>query len=112
MKVLKQLFEERRKNAEPRENKDFLDLVIEELKKEKPLLNQKTAFNLLYALLFASFETTSSGITIALKFLAENPKALRELTVRKWILSQNLDIIYYMSKVRTDGNELLLEPLR
>jgi len=80
MKVLKQLFEERRKNAEPRENKDFLDLVIEELKKEKPLLNQKTAFNLLYALLFASFETTSSGITIALKFLAENPKALRELT--------------------------------
>nr|CAB3485237.1 unnamed protein product [Digitaria exilis] len=81
LKVLKQLLDERKK-AEPRESKDFFDLVIDELKKEKPLLNEKTALNLLFALLFASFETTSSGITIALKFLADNPKALQELTVR------------------------------
>ncbi|KAF8704009.1 hypothetical protein HU200_031493 [Digitaria exilis] len=79
LKVLKQLLDERKK-AEPRESKDFFDLVIDELKKEKPLLNEKTALNLLFALLFASFETTSSGITIALKFLADNPKALQELT--------------------------------
>ncbi|KAF8702815.1 hypothetical protein HU200_032648 [Digitaria exilis] len=79
LKVMKQLLDERKKE-EPRESKDFFGLVIDELKKEKPLLNEKTALNLLFALLFASFETTLSGITIALKFLADNPKALQELT--------------------------------
>ncbi|CAN6172228.1 unnamed protein product [Urochloa humidicola] len=79
LKVLKQLLDGR-KNEEPRESKDFFGLLIDELKKEKPLLNEKTALNLLFALLFASFETTSSGIAVALKFLTDNPKALQELT--------------------------------
>ncbi|KAJ1277111.1 hypothetical protein BS78_05G269300 [Paspalum vaginatum] len=79
MKVLKQ-FIDGRKNAKPRERKDFLDLVIDELRKEKPVLSEKVAFNLLFSLLFASFETTSSAITVILKFLTDNPKALQELT--------------------------------
>ncbi|WVZ49337.1 hypothetical protein U9M48_000705, partial [Paspalum notatum var. saurae] len=79
MKVLKQLIDGR-KNAKPREPKDFLDLVINELKKEEPVLNEKAAFNLLFALLLASFETASSAITVVLKFLTDNPKALQELT--------------------------------
>ncbi|KAJ1255426.1 hypothetical protein BS78_K235500 [Paspalum vaginatum] len=58
----------------------FLDLVIDELRKEKPVLSEKVAFNLLFSLLFASFETTSSAITVILKFLTDNPKALQELT--------------------------------
>ena len=82
MKVLKQLIDER-KNTKPRERKDFVDLLIDELRKEKPVLSEKVAFNLLFSLLFASFETTSSAITVVLKFLTDNPKALQELTVRK-----------------------------
>ncbi|KAJ1277125.1 hypothetical protein BS78_05G270400 [Paspalum vaginatum] len=79
MKVLKQLIDGR-KNAKPREPKDFLDLVINELKKDEPVLNEKAAFNLLFALLLASFETASSAITVVLKFLTDNPKALQEIT--------------------------------
>ncbi|WVZ94450.1 hypothetical protein U9M48_040339, partial [Paspalum notatum var. saurae] len=59
---------------------DFVDLLIDELRKEKPVLSEKVAFNLLFSLLFASFETTSSAITVILKFLTDNPKALQELT--------------------------------
>ena len=91
IKVLKQLLDVR-KNAEARESKDFLDLVIDELNKEKPLLNEKTSLNLLFALLFASFETTSSGIAVALKFLTDNPKALQELTVSKLIICIYTDL--------------------
>ncbi|KAJ1277205.1 hypothetical protein BS78_05G277200, partial [Paspalum vaginatum] len=65
-----------------------------QLKKEKPVLNEKEAFDLLYSLLFASFETTSSAITVILKFLTDNPKALQELTEEH---EQNL-------KRRTDPN--------
>ena len=83
MKVLKQLIDGRRKNAKPLERKNFVDLVIDEFKKERPVLNEEVAFNLLFSLLFASFETTSSAITVILKFLTDNPKALQELTVRK-----------------------------
>ncbi|WVZ49665.1 hypothetical protein U9M48_001002, partial [Paspalum notatum var. saurae] len=80
LKVLKQLLDGRR-NIEPRENnKDLLDLMVQELNKEEPLLNEKTVLNLLFVLLFGSFEATSSAITVALKFLTDNPKALQELT--------------------------------
>ncbi|TVU25238.1 hypothetical protein EJB05_27727, partial [Eragrostis curvula] len=78
MKTLKELLDERQ-IAEPRKSNDFFDVVIDEIKKEKPILNEKAALNLLFLLLFASFETTSSGLTAALKFLTDNPKALQEL---------------------------------
>ncbi len=44
-------------------------------------MTENTALNLLFSLLFGSFDTTSSGITAMLKFLTDNPEALRELTV-------------------------------
>uniref|UniRef100_A0ACD5YPJ3 Uncharacterized protein n=1 Tax=Avena sativa TaxID=4498 RepID=A0ACD5YPJ3_AVESA len=79
MKILRKLLDERKK-APHQKSGDFLDLLIDDLKEEKHLMNEKFALDLLFALLFAGFETTSSGITVALRFLTDNPKALQELT--------------------------------
>ena len=62
---------------------DFFDLVINEMKKPNPIMNENIALDLLFLLLFASHETTSMGLTAILKFLTDNPKALQELTVSK-----------------------------
>lgn len=82
MKVLKQQLDERR-NAAERKTVDFFDLVIDELNKHNPTMNENIALDLLFLLLFASHETTSMGLTAILKFLTDNPKALQELTVSK-----------------------------
>ncbi|OEL36169.1 Cytochrome P450 87A3 [Dichanthelium oligosanthes] len=79
MKVLKQQLDERRNTAE-RKTVDFFDLVINELNKPNPIMNENIALDLLFLLLFASHETTSMGLTAILKFLTDNPKALQELT--------------------------------
>uniref|UniRef100_A0ACD5ZFQ6 Uncharacterized protein n=1 Tax=Avena sativa TaxID=4498 RepID=A0ACD5ZFQ6_AVESA len=79
MKILRKLLDERKKSPHQK-SKDFLDLLIDDLKEEKHLMNENFALDLLFVLLFAGFETTSSGITVALRFLTDNPKALQELT--------------------------------
>uniref|UniRef100_A0A453CEX4 Cytochrome P450 87A3 n=1 Tax=Aegilops tauschii subsp. strangulata TaxID=200361 RepID=A0A453CEX4_AEGTS len=80
MKILKELLNERKK-ATCWESVDFIDILIDDLKDKKTLMNEKIALDLLFLLLFAGFETTSSGITATLKFLTGDPKALQELTV-------------------------------
>ncbi|XP_066335805.1 cytochrome P450 87A3-like [Miscanthus floridulus] len=79
MKMLKQQLVERR-NAADRETVDFYDLVIDELNKPHPIMDESTALDLLFAMLFASHETTSMVLTVILKYLTDNPKALQELT--------------------------------
>ncbi|CAD6206023.1 unnamed protein product [Miscanthus lutarioriparius] len=69
-----------RRNAAERKTVDFFDLVIDEMKKPNPIMNENIALDLLFLLLFASHETTSMGLTAILKFLTDNPKALQELT--------------------------------
>uniref|UniRef100_A0A0D9ZPG3 Cytochrome P450 n=1 Tax=Oryza glumipatula TaxID=40148 RepID=A0A0D9ZPG3_9ORYZ len=80
MKVLRGMMKERM--AEPeRPCEDFFDHVIQELRREKPLLTETIALDLMFVLLFASFETTALALTIGVKLLTENPKvvdALRE----------------------------------
>jgi len=78
LKTLKGLLEERKKGVR-QESIDFLDLLIDDLKEERPVMSEKVALDLIFLLLFASFETTSSGIMVALKFLTDNPNALQEL---------------------------------
>ncbi|XP_049349858.1 cytochrome P450 87A3-like isoform X2 [Solanum verrucosum] len=79
MKMLKRMLEERK--SQPRkEQSDFFDYVLEELQSKDTILTEAIALDLMFALLFASFETTSSAITLAIKFLHEHPKALKELT--------------------------------
>nr|XP_029148647.1 cytochrome P450 87A3-like isoform X1 [Arachis hypogaea] len=78
MKMLKKMLEERR--AKPRkEQSDFFDYVVEELKKEGTILTEAIALDLMFVLLFASFETTSLAITYAIKVLSHNPLVLKQL---------------------------------
>lgn len=82
MKVMKRMLKERMSTAD-RQCEDFFDMVIAELKKERSLMTESIALDLMFVLLFASFETTSLTLTLAMKFLSDNPKALQELTVRE-----------------------------
>lgn len=82
MRMLRELLDERKKKtAHQLESIDFFDALIDELKQEKPAVSENVALDLVFLLLFASFETTSSGITAILRFLTDNPMALEELTV-------------------------------
>ncbi|KAH0974766.1 hypothetical protein GBA52_016665 [Prunus armeniaca] len=79
MRMLKNMLQERR--AESRKQPvDFFDYVLEELKKEGTILTEGIALDLMFVLLFASFETTSLAITLAMKFLSDHPLVLKQLT--------------------------------
>ncbi|XP_059661721.1 cytochrome P450 87A3 [Cornus florida] len=79
MRMLKNMLEERRAN--PRKHQvDFFDYVLEELVKENTILTEAIALDLMFVLLFASFETTSLALTLATKFLSDHPLVLMELT--------------------------------
>ncbi|KAF7139596.1 hypothetical protein RHSIM_Rhsim07G0133600 [Rhododendron simsii] len=79
MRMLKNLLQERQAN--PREKQsDFFDYVLEELGEEDTILTEEMAQDLMFKLLFVSFETTFLAITMTTKFLLENPLALKELT--------------------------------
>lgn len=78
MKMLKKMLQERR--AKPRKQQsDFFDYVVEELKKEGTILTEAIALDLMFVLLFASFETTSLALTYAIKFLSDHPLVFRQL---------------------------------
>ncbi|KAL0297807.1 UNVERIFIED_CONTAM: cytochrome [Sesamum radiatum] len=70
MKTLKTMLQERRERPEKIET-DFFDYVLEELQREDTLLTEAIALDLMFVLLFASFETTSLALTLAIKFLVE-----------------------------------------
>ncbi|CAD6243028.1 unnamed protein product [Miscanthus lutarioriparius] len=79
MKVLRKMMRERM--ADPgRQSEDFFDVLIEELRREKPVMTEAIALDLMFVLLFASFETTALALTLGVKLLAENPRVLRALT--------------------------------
>lgn len=80
--MLKNMLNERRAN--PRKHRsDFFDYVLEELGRENTILTEAIALDLMFVLLFASFETTSLALTLAMKLLSDHPLVLKELTVRK-----------------------------
>lgn len=88
MKMLKNLLNERR--AMPGKNRsDFFDYVLEELQKEGTILSEAIALDLMFVLLFASFETTSLALTLAVKFLSDDPSVLKKLTVCEMISTKN-----------------------
>ncbi|KAJ4951779.1 hypothetical protein NE237_028611 [Protea cynaroides] len=79
MKLLKEILHERRAMPEKQKG-DFFDYVLQELKKEGTILTEAIALDLIFVLLFASFETTSLALTLAMKFLSDHPSVLKELT--------------------------------
>ncbi|KAH6774117.1 cytochrome P450 [Perilla frutescens var. frutescens] len=79
MKMLRKMLQERR--ARPRETQiDFFDYVLEELKREDTVVTEAMALDLMFVLLFASYETTSSALTLAIKFLTDHPLVFKQLT--------------------------------
>ena len=79
IKVIKDVFEERKSS-----NKiygDFLDHLLEEVKKKDTILSEEIAIDLVFGLLFAAYETTSEAITLAIKFISDHPQVLAQLTV-------------------------------
>lgn len=80
MRVLKELLEERRSSSDRRSG-DFFDLLIDELQKDGSMLTEAIALDLIFGLLFASFETTSLALTMTIKYLTKHPQVLDKLTV-------------------------------
>ncbi|CAL5187552.1 unnamed protein product [Lathyrus oleraceus] len=78
MKMLKNMLQERREMPR-KQQKDFFDYVIEELRKEGTVLTEAIALDLMFVLLFASFETTSLALTYAIKLLSDNPLVFKQL---------------------------------
>jgi cytochrome P450 len=60
---------------------DFLELIVEELQTEKPTIDEKFATDALVALLFTSFVTLAPILTLAFKFLSDNPEVIKALEV-------------------------------
>ncbi|CAO2173033.1 unnamed protein product [Urochloa humidicola] len=58
---------------------DLVDVLVEELQSKKPLIDENFAIDALAAILFGSFVTTSSILTIGFKFLSDNPKVVETL---------------------------------
>jgi cytochrome P450 len=80
MKALKQRLHEKLNTTE-RQHMCLMDLLIRDLEMEKQGLTEDYVLNLLFALIFASYETTSTTLTVAVKLLMENPDVLQELEV-------------------------------
>uniref|UniRef100_A0A0D9W2R7 Cytochrome P450 n=1 Tax=Leersia perrieri TaxID=77586 RepID=A0A0D9W2R7_9ORYZ len=89
MVVLEQILEERKQSTKLQQagggkgehRGDFLDCLVQEITKEKPVMTERMALDLMFVLLFASFHTTSLALTLAVKLLADHPLILDELTV-------------------------------
>nr|WIW39417.1 CYP87A3 [Digitalis lanata] len=79
IKMLKAMLHERREK--PRETQtDFFDYVLEEFQKEDTIITETLALDLMFVLLFASHETASIALTLAMKFLVDHPLVLEKLT--------------------------------
>ncbi|KAJ9673339.1 hypothetical protein PVL29_023118 [Vitis rotundifolia] len=77
IKLIRDVLKE--KKASPKSLKgDFLDQMIDDMKIEKFLTDDFIVY-VVFGLLLASFETISSTLTLAMKFLTENPLVMQEL---------------------------------
>uniref|UniRef100_A0A0E0MI90 Cytochrome P450 n=1 Tax=Oryza punctata TaxID=4537 RepID=A0A0E0MI90_ORYPU len=77
-KTLTDLLKERLSAPEKKHN-DLVDQIVEELQNDKPVIDVNFAVDAIAALLFASFATLSSTLTVGFKFLNDNPKVIEEL---------------------------------
>lgn len=66
---------------------DFLDQAMSDMNTEK-YLTEDFITNIFIGVLFASFESISSTLTVTFKLLSENPSVLKELEVLKLLVSQ------------------------
>ncbi|OEL15901.1 Cytochrome P450 87A3 [Dichanthelium oligosanthes] len=76
--LLTDMLKERLSTPEKRTG-DLLDVIIEDLRSEKPVASEKFSMDTMAAFLFASFATISSSLTVAMKFLTDHPKVIEAL---------------------------------
>lgn len=69
---------------------DYLSYIMTDMGKEK-FITDDSVVKLLFGLLFVSFDSLSTTLTLVLMFLEENPKALQEITV--CLSSDSLDYV-------------------
>ncbi|KAM6584893.1 hypothetical protein CsatB_011895 [Cannabis sativa] len=80
IKVIKDTINKRK--ASKKVEGDFLDHLLEEMKnRDEKFLNEAIVVDMVFMILFASFETTSSVITLAIKLVSDHPQVLAQLTV-------------------------------
>ncbi|CAL1371317.1 unnamed protein product [Linum trigynum] len=83
--TIKRIMEERRSQVSSDSHKegrtsDYLDFVLEEMRKDGTTVTEKVAVDLLFGLPFAASENASSTVVCAVQYLTNNPTALQELT--------------------------------
>ena len=61
---------------------DFLDNLVVEVEREDSIIDEAMAIDMVVALLFATYETTSSLMTLGTMFISDHPHVLAKLTVR------------------------------
>lgn len=79
--MVRHIIKERLINSPDERPGDFLDQALNDMASEK-FLTEDFIAELSFGILFAAFESVSTTLTLAIKFLAENPLVLEELTVR------------------------------
>ncbi|KAL0411952.1 UNVERIFIED_CONTAM: cytochrome [Sesamum latifolium] len=79
MRMIRSAIDERRSNSS--NGHDFLDELMREIEDEETIMTQGIAEDMLFLLVFAAFETTSTAITLALHFLHQHPNVLQQLKV-------------------------------
>ncbi|KAF5469096.1 hypothetical protein F2P56_013192 [Juglans regia] len=79
LSVMLDVLNKRRASPEETHHGDVLDQLIEDMKVEN-FLTDDFVVQLMFGLLFVSFDSLSSALTLAFKLLAENPTVLEDLT--------------------------------
>ncbi|KAK4848984.1 hypothetical protein QYF36_019436 [Acer negundo] len=79
IKVIKDIYEDRKALRVSRRD-DFVDYLIEEAEKEDTFLNDNSAINIIFGLIFFVAETTSQAVTLLLNFVSDRLDVLTELT--------------------------------
>jgi len=79
LSIIREIVKDRLVSPETHYN-DYLSRIMTDMSREK-FLTEDSVVKLLFGLLFVSFDSLSTTLTLALMFLEENPKALQEITV-------------------------------
>ncbi|KAL0411946.1 UNVERIFIED_CONTAM: cytochrome [Sesamum latifolium] len=81
IKMIRSAFDAKRSSDGNDGHDDFLDVIMREMEDENTILTRDVATDVLFLVLFASFETTSTTIAMALHFLHRHPNVLQHLKV-------------------------------
>ncbi|XP_059309740.1 cytochrome P450 87A3-like [Lycium ferocissimum] len=79
IKMIKDVFKKRRSSKEKANEQDFVDYLLQEIENEETFITEEIAVDLIFFVIFAAHENTSSTMTLLFKYLTEYPDVLRQL---------------------------------